>query len=61
MTIQQEYEEATRRFEEDPSGYTRSRLNEIKEKMELFYEDKTNGIIVRARARWHEHKGRSTE
>ena len=59
--IQREYEEATRRFEKDPSDYNRSRLNEIKEKMELFYEEKTNGIIVRARARWHEHEERSAK
>ena len=59
--IQQEYEEATRRFEKDLSDYNRARLNEIKEEMELFYEEKTNGIIVRARARWHEHRERSTK
>jgi len=53
--IQQEYEEATQRFEKDPNDYNRSQFNEIKEKLELFYEEKTNGIIVRARARWHEH------
>ena len=46
--INQEYKEATRRFEKDPSDYNRSRLNEIKGKLELFYEEKTNGIIVRA-------------
>ena len=34
-------------------------LNEVKEKLELFYEEKTNGIIVRARARWHEHGERN--
>ena len=59
--IQQEYEEATRRFEKDPSDYNRARLNEIKEKMELFHEEKTTGIIARARARWHEHGERSTK
>jgi len=59
--IQQEYEEATRCFEKDPNEYNRSRFNEIKEKLELFYEEKTNGIIVRARARWHEHGERSTK
>jgi len=37
-------------------------LNEIKEKIELFYEEKTSGIIiVRAKARWHEHGERSTK
>ena len=60
-TIQQEYEDATRHFEKDPNDYNRSRLNEIKEKLELFYEEKTNGIIVRARARWYEHGERSTK
>ena len=59
--IQQEYEEATRRFEKDPSDNNRSRLNEIKEKLELCYEEKTNGIIARAKARWHEHGERSTK
>jgi len=49
-----------RRFEKDPSDYNKSRLNEIKEKLELFYEEKTNGIIVRARAHWHEHGERGT-
>jgi len=61
MMIQQEYEEATRRFEKDPSDYNQSRLNEIKEKLELFYEERTNGVIVGARARWHEHGERSTK
>ena len=49
--INQEYKETTRRFEKDPSDYNRSLLNEIKEKLELSYGEKTNGIIVRARAR----------
>ena len=51
--INQEYKETTRRFEKDPSDYNRSLLNEIKEKLELSYEEKTNENIVRARARWH--------
>ena len=59
--IQEEYKEATRRFESDPNDLNKSRLNEVKEKLELFYEEKTNGIIVRARARWHEHGERSTK
>lgn len=49
--INQEYKETTRRFGKDPSDYNRSLLNEIKEKLELSYGEKTNGIIVRARAR----------
>ena len=59
--IQQKYEEATRHFEKDPNDYNRSWFNEIKEELELFYEEKPNGIMVRARARWHEHRERSTK
>jgi len=55
-----EYEEATWRFEKDSNDYNRSRFNEIKEKLELFYEEKTHGIILRARACGHEHGERST-
>ena len=29
--------------------------------MELFYEEKVKGIIIRARARWHEHGEKSTK
>ena len=47
--IQEEYKEVTRRFENDPNDLNKSRLNEVKEKLELFYEEKTNGIIVRAK------------
>ena len=37
------------------------RLDEIKEKLELFYEEKVKGIVIRARARWHEYGERSTK
>ena len=32
-----------------------------KEKLETFYEEKTKGIVIRARARWHEHGEKSTK
>ena len=53
--LQQEYKEATKLFEDDPNHINNSRLDEVKEKLGLFYEEKTKGIIIRARARWHEH------
>ena len=37
------------------------RLDEIKEKLELLYEEKVQGIIIRVRARWHEYGERSTK
>ena len=36
-------------------------LNEAKEILEHFYEEKMRGIILRARARWHEHGERSSK
>ena len=59
--LQQEYKEATKLFEDEPSHLNSSRLNEVKEKLELFYEDKTKAIFLRARARWHEHSEKSTK
>ena len=59
--LQNNYEEATKIFESDPSELNAIRLNEIKEKLELFCEEKTKGIIIRARARRHEHGERSSK
>jgi len=59
--LQNNYEEATKIFESDQSELNAIRLNEIKEKLELFYEEKAKGIIIRARARWHEHGERSSK
>ena len=36
------------------------RLDEIKEKLELLYEEKVKEIVIRARARWHAYGERST-
>ena len=52
---------ANRLFENDPSASNRLRLDEIKEKLELLYEEKVKGIVIRARARWHEYGERSTK
>ena len=35
-------------------------LHEIKEKLELLYEEKVKGIVIQPRARWHEYGERST-
>lgn len=50
-----------RLFDNDPNDLNKARLKEIKEKFELFYEEKTNGIIIRARARWQEHGEKSSK
>ena len=36
-------------------GSNATRFNAAQENLETFYEEKTKGIIIRARARWHEH------
>ena len=59
--LQKEYDENKAVAETDPSDINISKLNETKEKLELLYEEKTKGVIVRARARWHEHGERSTK
>ena len=36
-------------------------LTQLQEQLEMFYEEKTKGIIIRARASWHEHGEKSTK
>ena len=55
------YEEAAKRYERGPSTINQNSLNGAKEILEHFYEEKTRGIIIRARARWHEHGERSSK
>ena len=59
--LQNDYDKATKMFESDPSDLNKIRPNEIKEKLELFYEERVKGIIIRARARWYEHGERSSK
>ena len=59
--LQQVYEEATKKFEQDPSDSNLNTVNEAKEILESYYKEKARGVIIRARARWHEHGERSTK
>ena len=59
-TIQDEFRKAKQEFEMIPSDSNASRHNETQEKLETFYEEKTKGVIIWARARWHEHGEKST-
>ena len=58
-TLQDEFRKAKQEFEMIPSDSNASRHNEAQEKKRN--EEKTKGIIIRARARWHEHGEKSTE
>ena len=42
-------------FQTNPCDSTRLALEKCKQGFEALYEDKVEGIILRARARWHEH------
>jgi len=42
-------------FQNDPSEENLVALNVLKERMDKMYEEEVEGIIIRSRARWHEH------
>ena len=48
-------------YEADSSDTNAASLTIAKEKLELFYEGKTKGIIIRARLRWDEHGEKSSQ
>lgn len=47
--------------ETNPSDNNATLLDAAQKQLESFYEEKTKGIIVRARARWHEQGEKSTK
>ena len=50
-SLQNDYQIATKNFEEDPTVSNQNRLNEAKEALELFYEGK--GSVARTRRKKH--------
>ena len=53
--LNKEFKEASLIFENNPSQENQTILNVLRERIEKLYEEKVEGIIVRSRARWHEH------
>ena len=53
--LNRQFQEATATYQNCPSQENLSALNVLKEKLEHVYEKKVEGIIIRSRARWHEH------
>ena len=51
MNLQMEFSRAKQLFDSDPNATNVNALNSAKEKLELLYEEKVQGIIIRARAR----------
>ena len=50
-----EHHEAYVSFQNNPSQENLAALNVVKENLEKLYEENIEDIIVRSRARWHEH------
>lgn len=46
--LQNDYTVASQKYESDPCDSNANQLTAAKEKLELFYEQKTKGIIIRA-------------
>ena len=61
--LQEEYAKAKAKFifETDLNDRNANTLNSAKDTLELFYEEKVKGIIIPARARWHENGEKSTK
>ena len=57
--MQDEFNNAKQTFECDPTNKNASDFNTAKEELEHFYEEKLQGIIIRARAQGCEHGEKS--
>ena len=49
------YQELLAAFHDNPCDNTRITMERCKSELELMYDKKVEGLIIRARARWHEH------
>ena len=59
--LQEQHANAKCNFETNPNKLNANLLNSAKDMLELFYKEKVKGIIIRARARWHEYGEKSTK
>ena len=60
--MQDEFNKAKQTFECDPTNKNASDFNTAKERLKFkFYEEKLQGITIRARARWCKHGEKSTK
>ena len=53
--LNEQFQNAHLVFQNDPSEENLVTLNVLKERMDKMYEEEVEGIMVRSRARWHEH------
>ena len=59
--LEEEYAKAKQDFKADPNFINLNILSAAKESLEAFFDEKLKGVILCARARWHEHGERSSK
>ena len=59
--LQRRYQDAQIKFQQNPSDELEKILEECKIGLEKFYDEKVKGLIIRSRARWHEHGEKSSK
>ena len=61
MDLVQELEQLKTLHESHPSEDTLNQLEKVKTDLEFLEETKVEGIIVKAKARWHKHAEKSSK
>ena len=61
LDLQEELSKAKSKLENNPNDLNITYYNVVQVRLELFYEEKTKGVIIRARPRWHEYGEKSTK
>ena len=52
--LQEELTKAKSKLENNTNDHNKTYYNVVQEKLESFYEEKTKGVLIRERPRWHE-------
>ena len=60
-SLQKKFQAAQIQLQQNPCEEFKEILDKCRTELEKFYDEKANGIIVRSRARWHEHGEKSTK
>ena len=53
--LNSKYQDMLKKFQENPCEATRLETEKVKNELEALCDEKVEGIIIRSRARWHEH------
>lgn len=49
------YQDALNTFQQNRSNVTKREVEKLNSELEALYDQRVEGIIVRSKARWHEH------